>query len=41
LLELGIFIVGDLHGLAEPDAAMHGDFEIEAGTARQAPRLLM
>ena len=34
LLEFGGFIVGDLHGLAELDAAMHGNFEIEAGAAR-------
>ena len=27
-------VVGDLHGLAELDAAMHRDFEIEAGAAR-------
>jgi hypothetical protein len=34
LLELGIFIVGDLHRLAELDAVMHGDFEVETGAAR-------
>ena len=34
LLELGVFIVGDLHRLAELDAEMHGNFEIETGTAR-------
>ena len=33
LLELGRFVVGDLHGLAELDAVMHGKFEVEAGTA--------
>jgi hypothetical protein len=33
LLELGRFVVGDLHGLAKLDAVMHGEFEIEAGTA--------
>ena len=37
LLEFGVLIVGDLHRLAELDAEMHGDFEIEAGAAR--PRL--
>src|SRR6266403_610407 len=34
LLEFARFVLGDLHGLAELDAAMHGDFEIEAGAAR-------
>ena len=34
LLEFGDFVVGDLHGLAELDAAMHREFEIEAGAAR-------
>ena len=34
LLKFGRFVVGDLHGLAELDAAMHGNFEIEAGAAR-------
>src|SRR4029079_1827663 len=34
LLELGIFIVRDLHRLAELDAVVHGDFEVEAGAAR-------
>ena len=34
LLELGVFVVGDLHRLAEPDAKMHGHFETEPGTAR-------
>ncbi len=34
LLELGIFIVGDLHRLAELDAVVHGNFEIETGAAR-------
>src|ERR1019366_149614 len=33
LLKFGRFIVGDLHGVAELDAAMHRDFEIEAGAA--------
>src|SRR5216110_3006841 len=31
LLELGIFIVGDLHRLAELDAVVHRDFEVETG----------
>ena len=34
LLEFGVLVVGDLHGLAELDAAMHRNFEIEAGAAR-------
>ncbi len=34
LLELGVFIVGDLHRLAELDAKVHGNFEVEAGAAR-------
>ena len=34
LLELGIFIVGDLHRLAELDAVVHGNFEVETGAAR-------
>ncbi len=29
-----VLIVGDLHGLAELDAAMHRNLEIEAGAAR-------
>jgi hypothetical protein len=33
LLELGIFIVGDLHRLAELDAVVHRDFEVETGAA--------
>jgi len=42
LLELGILVVGDLHGLAELDAAVHRDFEVEAGAgAPQTLRLLM
>ena len=31
MLELGGFVVGDLHGFAELDAAMHRKFEIEPG----------
>ena len=34
LLELGLLVVGDLHGLAELDAAMHRHLEVEAGAAR-------
>ena len=34
LLEFGVFVVGDLHRLAELDAAMHRDFEVETGAAR-------
>ena len=34
LLEFGGLIVGDLHGLAELDATVHRDLEIEAGAAR-------
>ena len=34
LLEFGCFVVGDLHGLAELDAAMDRDLEIDTGTAR-------
>ena len=34
LLELGVFIVGDLHRLAELDAVVHRNFEIETGPAR-------
>lgn len=33
LLKFGRLIVGDLHGVAELDAAMQRDFEIEAGAA--------
>src|SRR4051794_24245585 len=33
LQELRRFIVGDLHAVAKLDAAMHGEFEIEAGAA--------
>jgi hypothetical protein len=38
LLKFRGFVIGDLHGFAELDAAIHGDLEIEAGVAR---RLLM
>ena len=34
LKKLRRFIVGDLHGVAKLDAAMHRKFEVEPGTAR-------
>jgi hypothetical protein len=34
LKELGILVLGDLHGLAELDAAMHRQLEVEVGAAR-------
>ena len=34
LLEFGVFIVGDLHRLAELDAEMHRHFERQTGAAR-------
>jgi hypothetical protein len=34
LLQFGALVVGDLHGLAELDAAMHREFQIEAGAPR-------
>ena len=34
LLEFRVFVVGDLHGLAELDAAMHRKFKAEPGAAR-------
>ena len=34
LLEFGVLVVGDLHGLAELDAAVHRHFEVEPGAAR-------
>jgi hypothetical protein len=34
LLEFGTFVVGDLHGVAKLDAAMHREFQIEAAAAR-------
>ena len=29
LLQLRSFVLGDLHGLADLDASMHGNFEVE------------
>ena len=34
LLKFGSLVVGDLHGVAKFDAAMHREFEVEAGAAR-------
>ena len=33
LLELGVLVLRDLHGFAEPDAAMQRQFETETGAA--------
>jgi hypothetical protein len=40
LLQLGVFILGDLHGPTELDAAVHRELEIKAGAARPGAAII-